>query len=365
MLSEICKIAGLAKAYRHTIKCRRKGVCPDCLLFPVIWITNRCNLKCRMCDQWKTPAGSIEQELSREEWFRVVDSAADLKASLLCITGGEALLRDDVFDIIARARDKNISVHLCSNGTLLDRAHIAELVKSRLCSISVSLDSHVPDVHNFLRGRDCFGKVVEGIKRLRKDAPGIRVGINSVISSRNFAQLDQLVDFVTALGVDQVKFDPIHSNLMHRNKPKDSYGDLFFSKQQLEQLPERITQLKAKLAQSGLGSSSPKFFDGITDVYVRGKKWNLPCYVGFISCAIDPFGKVSPCDEFDGVGDLRTQSLEQVWKSPEMDQLRQKVFACDSGCWDTTHAEINLRCWNGFKPSMIGQLIKDLYFYYF
>ena len=345
----------------HIKRCRRQRRAPGRVLFPVVWLTNRCNLRCVMCDQWKSPAGSFSSELSAGDWCRFVDEVAGMGASVMVITGGEALLRGDVFSVIERIRARSFSSHLCSNGTLLSRDVVAALRESGLNSISVSLDSDSAEVHNSLRGADCFDRVVEGIKILRAEAPGIKVGINCVISRRNLRGLRRLVRFAGRLGVSLVKFDPIHTNLMHRVKARESFGDLLLRPDDLPDLANEVREIRAEAAREGVTTNSARFFNGMAAT-VEGRVPRLPCYAGYISCAVDPFGRVSVCDDFDGAESIRDKSFRQIWEGPALALQREKVLACP-GCWDTTHAELNLRCLHPWSLASLGQIGRDLRFY--
>jgi len=103
-------------------KYRRQRVPPDSILFPIIWITNRCNLRCKMCNQWKTDPATLSEELTTREWYSFIDSASRMHVAVIIITGGEPLLRPDIFDILGYIKKKEIACHLCTNGALLNKA---------------------------------------------------------------------------------------------------------------------------------------------------------------------------------------------------------------------------------------------------
>jgi len=342
--------------------CRNKNAIPRSVLFPVIWVTNRCNLKCLMCDQWKTPPGLLSEELTTKEWFSFIDSASRMHASVIVITGGEPLLREDLPDIINYIRRRDIACHLCTNGTLLNEDIINKLKASKLNSISVSLDSFDPGTHNKLRGTDCFNDTVRNIKLLRRIAPTIKIGINYVITKQNFRNLYRMVYFAEELGVDQIKFDPIHTNLKHRQKSSHSFEGLILKQEDLVEFEYEIDRLIIIMSQTKLLTNSRFFMQGLSGLF-RKEYYKLLCYAGYVSCAIDAFGRVSPCDNFDGSISLREKPLEEIWRSYSFQQFRKKVHNCHASCWDTTHAELNIRCSNlGFLKGF-PQIIKETLFY--
>lgn len=344
-------------------RCRHFNIAPRNIIFPIIWVTNRCNLRCKMCDQWKTGPQLASFELSTQEWYSFVDSAHRMHAAVITITGGEPLLREDIFEIIRYIHSKGIATHLCTNGTLLNEITVDKLRASGPGSISVSLDSYCPQVHNNLRGVDCFDNVVKGIKLLRRKMPGLKIGINYTITRQNFRNMHRMIPFVEALGVNQIKFDPIHTNLMHRKKSLYSFRDLIFNKDDLPDLCSELDKLIDAISQTKLLTNSPTFIKGMQDLF-NGNPRKLPCYAGYISCAVDALGRVSICDNFDGNESLREKSLEEIWRSSSFQSLREKVYNCSSYCWDTTHGELNIRC--SLKEIIKGfsQIWKEINFYF-
>ncbi|MQY69338.1 MAG: radical SAM protein, partial [Firmicutes bacterium] len=232
-------------------RCRRRGIPPNSILFLALWVTNKCNLRCKMCDFWKTNPPTFSQELSTEEWYSVIDSAAKMHTRIIVITGGEPFLRPDIFQILGRIREKEMTYHICTSGTLLNRATIEKLKHSPPTSVTISLDSHRAEIHNELRGADCFDTVVEGIRVLKKNLPSIKIGINYLLCRQNFRDIERMVPFAKRLGVDQIKFQPIHTNLQHRHKPQETFGDLLFNK---DDLPE----LRAVIGRAVLAASRAK-----------------------------------------------------------------------------------------------------------
>ncbi len=359
----ITKAAFLFKNFIWFIEakhCRRLNIPSRSVLFPVIWITNKCNLRCRMCDQWKTPAEMASRELSTQEWFSFIDSAKLMHAAVIVITGGEPLLRPDIFEIIKYMRHKGISAHLCSNGTLINESVVAKLKDSNLNSISISLDSACAEEHNYLRGFDCFETVVRNIQMLKRKNSELNIGINCLITKINFRGISGMVAFAEGLGVQQIKFDLIHTNLMHRNKPISSFDGLLFNNEDLLELKREINKIKNLIPRKTLLINSRTFLKGIVD---NDNNKKIKCHAGYISCAVDALGGVSPCDNFDRCISLREKPLEEIWHSYSFQELRKKVHNCNISCWDTTHAELNIRCSNWGFLKELPQITKEIHFY--
>jgi MoaA/NifB/PqqE/SkfB family radical SAM enzyme len=312
---------------------------------------------------WKTDPVMLSKELTAQEWYSFIDSASRMCAAVIVITGGEPLLRQDIFDIIRYIRKKGIACHLCTNGALLNEITVNRLKDSGINTVSVSLDSDTAEIHNEMRGIDCFDTVVKGIRLLKGAAPEIKIGINYVITKRNFRNMDRMISFAERLGVDQIKFDPIHTNLMHRQKPLSSFEGLIFNRNDLSELRFEVDKLINAASRTKLLTNSITFLKGILSLY-KGQPSILRCYAGYVSCAIDAFGRVSPCDNFDGDESLRNKPFEEVWKSRSFQQLRKLVDNCDSRCWDTTHTVINIRCSTWGFMQEFTQILKEICFYF-
>jgi len=314
-----------------------------------------------MCDQWKIDK-SNSQELTTKEWHSVIDSAAKMNTLAITITGGEPFLRPDIFPILERIHQKGISSHLCTNGTLLNKATIEKLMHSPPTSISVSLDSHEAEIHNELRGKDCFYTAVRGIKMLKEMIPKTKIGINYLICKKNFQGVSRMVPFAESLGVERLNIQMIHTNLQHKNKPLESFKDFLFTKEDMPRLRLEITKFMRAISKTNLKTLSKTYIIGIPKMLNKNNK-GLPCYAGYVSCAIDPFGMVSPCEDIDGVESVRDKPLEEIWKSPSFQELRKKVHGCTSNCWDTTHTELNIRCSIKGLVWEHGQILNDMDYY--
>ena len=362
---KIKKISKNALRFLGLKMCRRFRLAPNSIPFLFLWVTNQCNLQCKMCDQWKIKKinnKSFSGELSTEEWLSVIDSAAKMHTLSINVTGGEPLLRPDIFQILERIHKKGMSSHLCTNGTLLNKATVEKLMHSSPTSISVSTDSHEAKIHNELRGKDCFYDAVSGLKLLKESIPKTKIGINHLICKKNFQDMSKMIPFAERLGADRLNIELIHTNLQHKNKPLESFKGLLFSKGDMPQLRLEVTEFMRAISKTNLKTLSKTYVDGIPRVF-NGNNSMLPCYAGYVSCAIDPFGRVSPCEDVNGTESVRDKPLEDIWRVSSFQKLRKEVRTCTSNCWDTTHTELNIRCSMKGMVQEFGQILKDAKYY--
>ncbi|NSX14278.1 heme d1 biosynthesis radical SAM protein NirJ [Cupriavidus taiwanensis] len=178
----------------------------------VIWnLIRRCNLNCRHC--YATSADTdFKGELDTAEALDVLRQLRDARVPALILSGGEPLLRPDLYQIAAHARALGFHLSLSSNGTLLDAGHAARLAAAGFDYVGVSLDG-LPATHDrFRRSDGAFAQALAGLRTAR--AAGLRVGVRMTLTEANSAQLPELVALAEREGID--KFYLSHFNYAGR-----------------------------------------------------------------------------------------------------------------------------------------------------
>ena len=245
---------------------------------------------------------------------------------------------------------------------LLDGENAVGLGKTGVNTVSVSIESPVREIHETLRGPNSFDRAVEAVRLLREHAPKVNVGINYLITRINFRDMVEMIPFAESLGAHQLKFAPIHTNLLHRRKRLEEYGELLFGEEDLEELDGEMHKLVDAAKDTPLLTTSPMFLSKITSFYSSPPQFR--CYAGYAACAVHPTGLVAPCVDMDGRVSVRDKPLEKIWRSKEFRELRRHVHRCSSSCWDTTNAELSIRLRLGslFRDFMMTW--RDIGFYY-
>lgn len=153
----------------------------------IIWnLTNRCNLSCYHCyaDARLSASG---RELSTQEARSLIDDLARHDVLVLILSGGEPTLRHDLYELAAYAREKGIGCALSTNGTLLDEAHVENIIQSGINYVGISIDG-TPEKHDeFRRKQGACATSLRGM-RLCRDA-GIKVGLRFSLTSFTAPQL--------------------------------------------------------------------------------------------------------------------------------------------------------------------------------
>lgn len=147
-------------------------------------LTNRCTLNCVYCNIWNTRA----QELSYEEVVKVIDELAQIGTKRISFSGGEPLLREDIAEIIAYCRNKNIYPEMNSNGTLIPDN--IDVIRG-LDFLKLSLDGP-EDAHDLLRGKGSYRKVINAADACESEK--IKFGFACTLTKHNIHNLDFMLE---------------------------------------------------------------------------------------------------------------------------------------------------------------------------
>jgi len=121
----------------------------------------------------------------------------------IIFSGGEPLLRPDIFDILTSAKKAGFSIDLCTNGTLIGKKE-ADKLKGILSEISISIDSSSTDIHEHFRGMNSHKRVLAGIHNLI--SAGVEVHIISVVTDESFKYMEETVSLLSGLDVHSITF---------------------------------------------------------------------------------------------------------------------------------------------------------------
>jgi len=140
-------------------------------------ITTRCNLRCTYCSHFSS-SGDVEQDLPKEEWLAFFDELGRCSVMDVCLSGGEAFIREDLTELIEGIVRNRMRFSMLSNGTLITDEIAAFLASTRRCSsVQVSIDGSMPESHDIQRGRGTFEKALQGIRHLQKHALPVTVRV--------------------------------------------------------------------------------------------------------------------------------------------------------------------------------------------
>ena len=187
----------------------------------VIWnLVRRCNLTCKHCYSISADK-DFSGELSTTEVFQVMDDLKAFRVPVLILSGGEPLMRPDIFDIGRRAKAMGFYVGLSSNGTLITEDNIGELADVGFDYVGVSLDGIEQTHDTFRRKEGAFRASLEGIRLCRE--AGIKAGVRFTLTQDNAHDLPALLRLTEDEGI--AKFYLSHLNYAGRgnkNRARDA-----------------------------------------------------------------------------------------------------------------------------------------------
>lgn len=263
-------------------------------------VTARCQLDCAHCSaaRFKTRERS---ELTKDEWISVIRQSEDLGIYNIVFTGGEPLLRKDIFDLIAAVDGNRADAMMFSNGLLLTEENVARLRDAGLFSVMVSLDDPRAAEHNRLRGRKRgFEDATAGIARALEG--GLLVGISTYAGPDDVrsGRVDEMVEVSRELGVHEMtifdvvptgKLLPLEQEQLLSDGDKDRLVEIERHYNQLEGYPHIITQ-----------------------AFINGPQ-GVGCFAARVQYYMTTYGDVTPCD-FTPLtfGNIRDDSLEAIWE---------------------------------------------------
>jgi MoaA/NifB/PqqE/SkfB family radical SAM enzyme len=266
-------------------------------------VTYKCQCNCVHCSADNHLRKGV-QELSTEEAKKLIDDSLDLGVTILAFTGGEPLLRDDIFELISYVdKDKAMPI-LFTNGLLLTDENVEKLADAGLYTLFVSLDSPNPGEHDRLRGKPgLFDAAVEGLKKMK--SKGVFVSLSSYASRENTRNgvYKKMYKLAQDLGV--------HNLLLFDNVPtgkllKDTSNVL------TQEQREEIMEYSARIFKHSI---IPPLSSQAWQNSVEGNLAGIGCLAANIQFYVSAYGDVAPCDFTPlSFGNIRTESLKKIWK---------------------------------------------------
>ena len=171
----------------------------------VVWnLTRTCNLRCVHC-YTDSAARRYPDELTTAQCKVVLDDLAEFKVPAVLFSGGEPMVRQDLFELAAHAREKGLHVVLSTNGTLIDREIAQRFKDLKFAYIGISLDSAIPRIHDEFRGvKGAFQRSMEGFRHCV--AVGQKVGLRLTLTRHTARDLPRLFEFIEQEGIDRACF---------------------------------------------------------------------------------------------------------------------------------------------------------------
>jgi radical SAM protein with 4Fe4S-binding SPASM domain len=293
----------------------------------IAWeITRRCNLNCVHCRSSSGMDAKGHPDFSTEVGFRIIDDISGYAKPVVVLSGGEPLLREDVFDIAEYGTKKGLRMCLATNGSLVDRGVCEKINSSGIRIVSLSLDGSTDKVHDDFRKQEgAFAGVMNAARLFREH--DIEFIINSSFTKRNQEEIPKVYKLAKELGatawymfmiVPTGRGEEIMSELIS----KEDYDDILEWHYDMEKDEDnmlvrptcaphyyRVILQKSKEEGEKFKRRSLKFSTG-------GAKG---CIAGQVIALIDVDGNVLPCSYFPkSAGNVREKPFKDIWEKSEL-----------------------------------------------
>ena len=306
-------------------------LCPPPRL--VFWETTAgCNLECTHCRRLDVSHDLMTNDLTTEEGMRLIDQIAVVGRPVLVFSGGEPLMRPDVFQLAERAKGQCLLTALATNGTLIDRPLATRIAAAGFDRVSVSLDGADAETHDAFRGQQgSFTRATDALKLLR--AAGVPTQVNCTIARHNQDQLSAVMELgrqVAAVAVHYFLLVPV------------GCGEQIAEDQMLDadEVERRLLEIYAIEQRTDLqvkATCAPHYYRILRQ---QGRKQDRPvaksgghpggqghpggeaalhsvtrgCLAGTAVCFVSHEGKVFPCGYLPAeAGDVRKQTFSEIW----------------------------------------------------
>ncbi|MBS7250079.1 MAG: radical SAM protein [Candidatus Freyarchaeota archaeon] len=308
--------------------------------FLIVWdYTYACNLRCKHC--YASAGKPLPNEFSTREALNTADELADAGVTAVAFSGGEPLMRKDLFDTMKRLRDNGVFTAVATNGTLITREVAKKLADLGAGFVQISLDGASAETHDSFRGvPGAYERTLQAIKNCVEN--GLFVEISTTATRMNYDEVPKIADLCEGIGVDWYmifNFVPtgrgyfmIENDLTPEDREKllkilwnrlKSGGKL----QYLSTAPQF-----ARVALQEEKDSEKRIIPGhFYNPTLMGQLTNLGdfiggCGAGRMYAALEPEGTLQPCVFLPlKLGNLREERFEDIWDThPILQTLRDR-----------------------------------------
>ncbi len=298
-------------------------------------VTYRCNLRCRVCD---LPDRAVarrragDRELDTRELRGVLRDMKAIGTLGVGVTGGEPMLRDDLFDVLGAGTRLGLHMHLNTDGFRMDASAARRAVRAGTRTVNVSLDGATAEEHDAARNRvGAFRDAVAALGALRsarRSPEALRLTAVTVLTSRNVDRVEAVAEAALAAGADRIGVIPVHD--FGQGEPTAA----------AERVARGVEALH-RLAARGILDNSTAYLDLLPRAF-RGEPSPLRCYAPWSSVVVDCYGDVYPCfplmERKRPVGRI---PLAALWRSEAYRRERDRLAGCTACLWNC-HTEMNL-----------------------
>ncbi len=286
----------------------------------VSWMTtNQCNLKCKHCYQ---DAGSKKtDELTTEEAKKLIDEITAAGFRIMIFSGGEPLMRPDIYNLVSYASGKGLRPVFGTNGMLITEEVAKKLKACGAASMGISLDSLDEDKHNQFRGdENAYGLTLKGIENCKK--AGLPFQLHTTIMDWNQDEVSHIIDFAVSAGaVASYLFFliPVGRGIY--------LEETSLEVMEYEKLLQTVMAKQKEVSIDIKPTCAPQFTRVAKQMEVD-TRFTRGCLAGLSYCVVSPVGKVRPCAYMvEEAGDIRKDTFDRIWRNSSLfENLRTQNY---------------------------------------
>lgn len=269
--------------------------------------TNKCNMACKHC--YRDAGNEYKDELNTEEAKSLIEEIAKAGFKIMIFSGGEPLMRPDIFELVQHAVEFKLRPVFGSNGTLITEEIAKKLKAVGTMGIGISLDSLDSNKHNTFR---CLERgweyTVRGMENCRK--AGLNFQIHTTVMDWNYEEILDITDFAVKIGAvaHHIFF------IVPTGRAVD-IKDEFLNAQQYENLLTNIVNKQKEVNIEVKPTCAPQFMriakqQGVSYRFSKG------CLAGISYCVINSKGDVQPCAYLDmSIDNVRNTLFGEIWNN--------------------------------------------------
>lgn len=293
--------------------------------------TNACNMMCKHC--YRDAGVKAEQELSTEEGLKLIEQIAEAGFKIMIFSGGEPLMRKDIYTLVNHAREKGLRPVFGTNGTLLTAEVAKRLKDAGAAAMGISLDSIDHMIHDMFRGvYGAWQKAVDGMRACREI--GLPFQIHTTVMDWNMAEVEDLTDFAVKEGAIAHHIFFLVPTGRAVNIEKET-----LRAEQYEELLRRIMKKQSEVKIELKPTCAPQFMRIASEMGLE-TRFSKGCLAGLSYCIISPLGIVQPCAYLNiPAGNVREKPFGEIWREAEIFKvLRTEEYK--GGCGSCRYRKI-------------------------
>lgn len=320
---------------------RRYGVFTKrCVNTPYILsfaVTERCNARCSTCDLWKNPD---QHELSTHECLSLIRQLHEWSPrTAINFTGGEPFVRSDFGGILELANSLGLYTTVITNGIAFNRQECDRIIATGVDYINFSINSIAAEIHDRYKGTEgLHEKIISATKYIKTRDKRIKICYSPVITADTYKTLNDFVFWALESGADIIDFIPILSSFGHNVRvdgplPASSSHPLM----QIEdlQILDKQLDLLIEKKKKGFPIVTPIAYLEKMKLYYRNPDSVPPkraCQLGFRNLHILPNGDAKLCYFYPPAGNVKNQTIKEIWSSKKAAAQRIDLLECNRPC---------------------------------